>query len=432
MTKENNKIFSGDFLYLFKVQFLGAFNDNILKNAFIVLLAFYSSNIFNLPKSQMLNLASIIFITPFFIFSSYAGKLADSSDKAKLIQIIKLCEVIIMLIASISFKYHLVTLLLICLFLLGTHSAFFGPIKYSIVPNYLPRHSLVMANGYIEMGTFGAILLGQALGSWLMANGYMVGVVLLILMVSVSGYYFSKKLTSVPIANHEIKFYKNIFKDSWVMYKLVTNNRLISLNLHCISWFFALGMVFTTQFPILTIKYIGGNAHIFSLLLVIFTIGIGFGSLICAKLSNSTFKRKYVIIGAISISLGFFILLLTHIHPSRSYNNITSFINTVDGISLIINCLFIGLAGGFYSVTCYNEIQIISPENIRSQIISTNNVLNAVYMLVAMLVSSLLLTFVSVWWLLMITAVLNLVFVVLYVKFFPAILEGIKSRYMHA
>jgi len=274
--------------------------------------------------------------------------------------------------------------------------------------------------------------LGQALGSWFMANGYLIGVVSLILVVSISGYYFSKKLNSVPIANHEIKFYKNIFKDSWIIYKSVTTNKLISLNLHSISWFFAIGMIFTTQFPILTIKYIGGNAHVFSLLLVIFTIGIGIGSLICAKLSNSTIKRKYVIMGAVSISLGFFVLLLTHINPSRVYTNLISFIYTFDGILLIINCLFIGLAGGFYSVTCFNEIQIISPDNIRSQIISTNNILNAIYILIAMVISSILLTFISVWWLLMIAAILNLIFVVLYIKFFPAILEGIKSNDIRA
>ena len=415
VSKQNDKVLTGNFLSLFKVQLLGALNDNILKNAFIVLLAFYSANIFNLPKPQMLNLASFIFIMPFFLFSSYAGKLADSSDKAKLIQIIKLCEVLIMIVASIAFIYHQVTILLICLFLLGTHSAFFGPIKYSIVPNYLPRHSLVMANGYIGMGSFGAVLLGQALGSWFMANGYLIGVVSLILMVSISGYYFSKKLDPVPIANHEIKFYKNIFKDSWIMYKSVTKNKLIRLNLHSISWFFALGMVYTTQFPILTIKYIGGNAHIFSLLLVIFTIGIGIGSLICAKLSDSIVKRKYVIIGAVSISLGFFVLLLTHINPSKTYTNLTSFIYTFDGILLIINCLFIGLAGGFYSVTCFNEIQIISPDKIRSQIISTNNILNAVYILVAMIISSMLLTLISVWWLLMVAAILNFIFVIAYI-----------------
>ena len=122
-----------------------------------------------------------------------------------------------------------------------------------------------------------------------------------------------------------------------------------------------------------------------------------------------------MIIGAVSISLGFFVLLLTHINPSKTYTNLTSFIYTFDGILLIINCLFIGLAGGFYSVTCFNEIQIISPDKIRSQIISTNNILNAVYILVAMIISSMLLTLISVWWLLMVAAILNFIFVIAYI-----------------
>ena len=416
MLKENNKILSGNFLSLFKVLFLGALNDNILKNSFIVLLAFYSSNILNLPKAQMLNLASIMFIAPFFIFSSYAGKIADSSNKAKIIRIIKFCEIIIMLSASIAFIFHQVTVLLICLFFMGTHSAFFGPIKYSIVPNYLPRKSFVMANGYIEIATFAAILLGQAMGSWFMANGFLIVVIAIMLLVSISGYYYSTKLDSVPIVNTNIKFYKNIFKDSWLMYKLVSRDKLIRINLHSISWFWALGLVFTTQFPIFTIKYIGGNAQVFSLLLVMFTIGIGFGSLICAKLSHSSVKRRYVVFGALFMSLGFFVLLLSHQNIVVHYSDISSFIKTTDGVSLVVNCLFIGLAAGFYSVTCYNEIQLISPDNIRSQIISSNNILNAVYMVLAMIISSIMLMFMSVWWLLMVVAVLNLFFILVYTK----------------
>jgi MFS family permease len=412
--KVDRVLLQKDFFALFKILSLGALNDNILKNAFMVLLAFSGYTIFNLPQGQLLNIAAMMFILPYLIFSSYAGKIADSSDKARIIRIIKLCEIIIMLIAALGFIYHQIMLLLLCLFFMGTHSAFFGPLKYSIVPQYLPRKSLVMANGYIEMGTFAAILLGQAIGSWFMANGYMDLVIAIMLLVSITGYYFSRELRSVEIINHQVKFYKNVVKDSWTMYKAVSNNKLIRLNLHAISWFWALGIVFSTQFPILTLHYIGGDAHVFSVLLIIFTLGIGFGSLICAKLSHASIKHKYVIIGALLMSVGYFILLVMHRHNINVYPHWKFFLQTPDGLILIITCLLIGLAAGFYSVTCYNEIQLISPDSIRSQIISANNILNAVYMVGASLISSILLTFISVWWLLMLLAILNLLFIVIY------------------
>ena len=415
MLKEKNVILTGDFLYLLRVLFLGALNDNVLKNAFMVLIAFSSYHILNISEGHMLSLAAIIYITPFIIFSSYAGKLADSSDKARIIRIIKLCEIIIIVVAVIAFIYHQVAVLLLCLFCMGIHSAFFGPIKYAIVPDYLPKISLVIANGYIEIGTFSAILLGQTIGSLTMANGHFYLLFAIMLFISCNGYYLSTKLHSVPVINHELQFSKNIIKDSWLMYKLVTKDKRIALNLHSISWFWAIGLIFTTELPILIKNYIGGNAHVFSMLLVLFTPGIGIGSLICSKLSHSVVKRHYALLGGLCMSLGFFILLLMHRNIETHYLNLNEFIHSCDGVLLIINCLFIGLAAGFYSVTCYNEIQLISPNNIRAQIISANNILNSIYMVVAMIISSLLLTVVSVWWVLMIVAILNILFMSLYI-----------------
>lgn len=414
MSKPDKVLTSPNFFALFKVLCLGAANDNVLKNALLVLVTFSGYTIFNLPTAQVVNLAVMLFILPYFLFSSYAGKYADSYDKAKIIRIIKLFEVIIMIFASLGFLFHQIELLLACLFCMGTHSAFFGPVKYSIVPQYLPRKDFVMANGYIEMGTFVAILLGQSAGSWMVANNYLILVMCLMLVISILGYYYSRQLESVPATSGKVVFYKNIFKDSWNMYSKISKTAILGKNLHAISWFWAVGVVFTTQYPVLTLHYFGGDAHVYSIIMMLFTLGIGFGSLICAKLSKGKAVDMYVSLGAGLMSIGYFIMLLTHRHPVIIRPHWTVYLSSTNGIIVCILCLVVGLAAGFYSVTCYNKLQLNSPDEIRSQVISATNILNAVYMVLASVVSAILLTFMTVWWLLMVMALLNLVFIILY------------------
>ncbi len=411
ISKPDKVLTSPNFFALFKVLSLGATNDNILKNALLVLITFSGYTVFNLPTAQVVNLAVLLFILPFFLFSSYAGKLADSSDKAKIIRVIKLCEIVIMLIAALGFSFHLLGLLLLCLFFMGVHSAFFGPLKYSIVPQYLPRKDFVMANGYIEMGTFVAILLGQTIGSWFAANKYIMIVVWLMLFISIGGYYYSRQLDSVPSVAPRPKFFINIFKDSWLMYNSVTMNKVIKKNLHSLSWFWAMGVVFTTQYPVLTLQYFGGDAHVYSVLLILFTLGMGVGSLICAKVSIGRAVHRYIPLGALGMSMGYFILLLTHHEIVPIQSDCIAFMLSVHGISIMLVGLFIGLAAGFYSVTCYNELQLTAPDEIRSQVISAVNILNAVYMVSASVISAVLLLFMSVWWLIMTMALLNILFV---------------------
>lgn len=412
----SNKVLrSPNFFALFKVLFLGAMNDNIFKNGLLVLLTFSGYTIFNLPTAQVVNLTVLLFILPYFLFSSYSGKLADCSSKVKIIRIVKLCEVIIMLIASAGFYFHSMPTLLICLFAMGTHSTVFGPIKYSIVPQYLKREDLVMANGYIELGTFVGILLGQSVGTWFMANNYIMILMVTMFLISLLGYYNSLQLEDVPvISSHGIKFYKNFIKDSWVMYKSVTYDSMVRKNLHAISWFWTFGVIFTTQLPVVTKEYFGGDAHIFSIIMVLFTLGIGFGSVLCAKMSHSRVEHRYVIFGAVGMSAGYVLLLLTHRQIIPSTLHWSEFLFSARGMAIFVVCLFIGIVAGFYSVTCYNELQLISPDEIRSQIISAANILNAAYMVGAAVVSSILLIFMSVWWLLMLTAICNLFFAAIF------------------
>ena len=411
---KDNVLSSPNFLALLKVMFLGAANDNILKNALLVLITFAGYSIFGMPTEQIVNLAVLLFLLPYFLFSSYAGKLADCMDKTRIIRFIKLCEVVIMLIAAVGFYFRQLDLLLLCLFLMGTHSTFFGPAKYSIVPQYLPRKDFVMANGYTEMITFAAILLGQSAGSWLAANKYILPLICLMLFFSIAGYYFSRQLQPVLAVAPKSKFYINVFKDTWLMYHSVSLHRILKLNIHSLSWFWAMGVVFTTQFPVFTLNYLGGDAHSYSFILILFTLGMGFGSLICAKLSKGQAVHRYVPLGAGGMSIGYLLLLVTHPYYQHLQKNWIVFLSSLNGVLITLVCLFIGLSAGFYSVTCYNELQLTSPDTIRSQVISATNILNATYMVAASVVASVLLIFMSVWWLLMTLCIINIAFIIYY------------------
>lgn len=424
MLKTRNVLKVPNFANLFKILVLGAINDNILRNALLVLLTFSQATIYHLPTAQAVNFAVFLFLLPFFLFSSYAGKIADCFYKVKIIRIVKLCEIIIMLGAALGFIYHLIGLLFLCIFLMGMHSTFFGPIKFSIVPQYLKPNELVMANGYIEMGTFAGILIGQSIGSWFMANQMIIILISIMIGVSLIGCLYSFKLDMVPPVTSQVKFYKNVFKDIWVMYSVVTKDNLIRKNLHMVSWFWGFGIIFTTQLPVLTRDYCGGDAHFFTILIGLFTIGIGIGSLICAKLSHTKVVSGYATFGGCAMSIGLLALLLAHYHIVTTTVNWLVFLNSIDGVVFFSLSLLIGVAAGFYSVTCYNTLQMNSLDEIRSQVISALNILNATYMVIASIISSLLLMVMSSWWLLFTAALCNLVFVV-----FTQLYWATTSRY---
>ena len=412
--------FTRQFFPLFNVQFLSALNDNLLKNAILVMLTFNGVSLLGLSESQAVNIAVFLFIFPYLVFSSYAGKLADYYNKITIVKIIKYSELIIMLIATIGFYYAYVWVLFISLFLMGIHSAFFGPIKYSILPQYFDRTDVPMANAYVEMGTFIAVLIGQTFGSWFIADGSTLLTINSLLVFALLGLFFSFKMVSVPALRTPFVLGKNPFVDSFKMYKLVLKHRVLRNNLHAISWFWALGVFYTTQLPVLTRDYLHGDGHVFSIILTLFSLGIGIGSIYCAKLSNGHVVRKYVPFGALMVSLLSFILLcFNYVHQSTlqiSLMNLTEFIASFHGLFNLTLLFFIGFFAGFYSITCYNDLQLSSPDKIRSQTIAANNILNAVYMVLTAVICSILLAWLSLWWLFICMMIMNLGFCYLYYK----------------
>lgn len=383
--------FSRRFFPLFSTQFCNAINDNLFKTALFILISFTHFNTFSLPSSQLLNLASFLFIVPFFLFSSLAGDLANKMDKAYLARWIKVFEIVIMLLASIGFIYKNMTILLICLFLMGTHSTLFGPLKYAILSDYLKPNELVSGNGLIEAGTFLAILLGQILGSvltgfnlyWLIAT---------LLLIAVIGQISSLFMLSVQPVNPDQKINFNIIKSTRRLIKQTYQQKNIWAAIMGISWFWMLGSIYITQLPTYTKSYLGGNESVFNLLLTLFSIGIGLGSLLCAKLSHEKLHLSLIIpgiCGLIFFGLALVWLVVTNqqFSPSQS---LTTFLYRDHAIFIIICILGLGFSGGFFSIPLYTWLQIISSEQFRTHAIAANNIINGFFMVLAAIISALI------------------------------------------
>lgn len=407
---------SHKFLPLFVIQFLNALNDNILKMAVLVMITYQGFKLFGLGAELSVNIVALLFVLPFFLFSVYGGKIGDAYCKARLIKIIKYCEVVIITFAAIGFFTKSLTILVLALFLMGVHSTFFGPIKYSILPQYISdRKLLLLANGYTEFGTFVAVLLGQFLGGWYMGKGSVNMIVLLLCISTFSGLILSYRLQKVLPFGRKEKLSWNIVKNTFELCKTVFASKETRNNIHAISWFWALGVVYTTQLSLFTKHYLGGSSHVFSVLLIIFSISIGIGSIFCSRMSNGQVIKKYVIIGTMGmVVFTLFFLLINHI-PHSNCLELAQFSKTYKGITDYILIAIIGFFAGLYSITCYNGLQILSPLGILSQIFAVNNILNAAYMLLISVICTVLLLFINIWWLLFVVLIIaNLIFAYLY------------------
>lgn len=402
----NTKKFSG----LFSIQFLNVMNDNLLKNAILVMIAFNGITLGSFKSSVTVNISTLLFILPFFLFASYAGKLADKMNKVQLIRIIKFCEVFITLVACGGILSKNIWLMLIAILAMSTHSTFFSPIKYSILPQYFSqRKKLLLANSYVEVGSFIAVLVGQVIGSWFIGNSQPQIVIWILASATLAGLIFSWNLEKTPTVGTQVAFHWNLFKDNWDLYRQITTDPKIKNTLHAIAWFWALGVIYTIQMALLTKHYLGGSAQVFSILLIEFSIAIGLGSLVCTYISNGTIHKKFIPFALIGISiLTLFILLLNNTSTPHTLS-VAEFSHSLHGIINYGLIFGIGFMAGFYSITCYNELQLISPLKIFSQVIAVNNILNAAYMLIITIACTLLLMLINLWWLFFIVIIANLI-----------------------
>lgn len=365
-------------------QFLGAFNDNLYKAGlvalftFTVLVAENHEDIYVIVAQGLLSL-------PFFLFSATAGTLADYYEKSRLISYVKFGELIIAFLIALTFWSKQPLLMLGVLFLLGTQSAFFGPLKFSILPQHLDNKEIVGGNGVVEMGTFVAILLGTIIGTQLVGTEqerdvtYVMPIALTVLIVVVaivgliSSFYIPRArshLTGKPCWNP--------IKVTGRLLKIASERRSVMRSILGVSWFWTLGAVYLAQFPNLTEDYLYGTKSVFALLLSVITISIALGSLTCEKLSRRHVEMGLVPIGAFFISVvGIDLFFALNAIPDMAPRNIEAFLQTPSSYRVIIEMICIGFFMGIYVVPLQTLIQVRTPVDRRARVVAANNVMNA-------------------------------------------------------
>ncbi|PKO87326.1 MAG: glycerol acyltransferase [Betaproteobacteria bacterium HGW-Betaproteobacteria-12] len=376
---------------LFGTQFLGAFNDNLYKNALVVLLTFQAAQWTTLPVELLGNLAAGLFILPFFLFSATAGQLADKHDKAWLARLSKVLEILIMGVAAAGFWLHSLSWLLAALFLLGLQSTLFGPVKYAILPQHLHEDELVGGNALIEAGTFVAILVGTLAGGllagavdqpmWIVVGG---------LAVAVLGYLTSRGIPKASPPAPELAVNWNPLTETWRSIAFARGNRTVFLSILGISWFWLYGALFLAQFPAYTKNVLGGGESMVTMLLAIFTVGIGLGSLLCERMSGKHVEIGLVPFGSIGLTL--FGLDLYFASPvglaGTTAHALTALLSLPAIWRVLFDLLMLGVFGGFFIVPLYALVQTRSEASHRARIIAANNILNALFMVVGALTAA--------------------------------------------
>jgi len=408
----------------FAVQALGALNDNIYRNALATLIVFGIGMEAGWDASGLVNLAALLFILPFFLFSAVFGQLADRLEKGGMIRWIKGFEVFICLFAGVGLYLGNLWLLMSVVFLLGFQSTLFGPIKYSILPQLLKPHELTGGNGLVAAGTYIAILAGTILGPivagvplawpWL--------VLATMLAVAIVGWLAALAVPAVPVGDAKLVVDFNPVTASWRNLRALAANRNLLHSVLGVSWFWFYGTVFLVQIPAWTQSVIGGNEAVLACLLALFIIGISAGALVCEKLSRGRIEIGLVPVGALGMTLfGFDLMGASPATPLVEAGLID--VATRPGFArLVFDLLLIGVSGGLYIVPLYALVQSQSSDGERARVIAGMNILNALFMVTASVLAIVLLTMAgfSIPELFAIVAVLNLLVAIYVFTLVPA------------
>ncbi len=371
------------FAPFFWTQFLGAGNDNVYKNALVIFVAFQAMTLTTLSANDLVNIAAAVFIAPFVLFSATAGQVADKFEKSRLIRFIKLFEIGIMIVGAIGFYRRDLVLLFAALALMGVHSTLFGPVKYAILPQNLRSDELIGGNGLVEMGTFVAILLGEIVGGLVIAikpNGPVLAGATAI-AIAVAGYLVSRGIPTTPAVAPELRINWNPFTETSRNLRFAYGNRVVWLSMLGISWFWFYGATYLTQFATFTKAILGGDEHVATLLLAVFSVGIGIGSLLCERLSGHKVEVGLVPFGSIGLSVFAIDLYFASrgLQP-QGLAGIERFVSVGAHWRIVADLVLLGAFGGFYIVPLYALIQERSDPAHRSRIIAANNILNALFM----------------------------------------------------
>jgi 1-acyl-sn-glycerol-3-phosphate acyltransferase len=372
------------FAPFFWTQFAGAANDNLFKFAFTVLVT-YQLEVSWLPPSMAGLVIGALFILPFLLFSATSGQLADKHDKRSLIRLVKTLEIGIMLLAAYGFFGRNVPVLLGCVFLMGLHSTLFGPVKFAYLPQHLSERELTGGNGMVEMGTFVAILLGNVAGGLLVAvpetGARLAGGACIAL--ALAGRIAAQFVPASPSTDPGLKINWNPLTETWRNLRLAHGNVVVFRSLLGISWMWFFGAVFLSQFPAFAKEVLHGDEHVASLLLVVFSVGIGIGSLLCEVLSKRHVEIGLVPFGAIGMSVFAIDLYFASrgLPPSPTLYGVSEFASLGAHWRVMADLALLSLFAGLYSVPMYALVQLRSPATHRARIIAANNILNALFII---------------------------------------------------
>ncbi len=412
------------FLPFFITQFLGAFNDNVFKNAIAVLIGFEIFANDEGAANLWVNIALALFIFPFFIFSGTAGQLSDKYDKSIIMQRVKLMEIVIMVIATVALYAKSVPFMVGVLFLMGTQSAFFGPAKYALLPQHLKSSELLGGNGLVEMGTFVAILLGTIAGGVLIKLNFGIWIVSAsVVAIAILGYVSSLKIPTAEIIDPKLKVNWNVFTETSKVIKHSMENKVVFQSILGISWFWFFGATILTQMPNFARTNLGGDNEVFTLLLATFTLGVAIGSLLCEKLSGRRVEVGLVPFGAIGLTA--FSIDLYFSGNQLATGELIGWLEYLDRgeYGVLFDIGFIGIFAGFYIVPLYALVQQRSDEKIRARIIAANNVINSGFMVLSAGMAILLLGLgLSVPQLFLVNGILNAIVVIYIIKQVPEFL----------
>ncbi|QFS85385.1 MULTISPECIES: MFS transporter [unclassified Marinobacter] len=379
------------FLPFFVTQFAGAFNDNLFKNALLLLVTYTAGGLFGLSADVVVNLAAMLFILPFFLFSAIAGQVADRFEKSAVIRWIKFAEVVIMGVAAVGLWFGWYEMLFLLLFLTGVQSAFFGPVKYAILPQALKDSELVGGNALVEMGTFVAILVGTLMAGVMMkapVPGPVIAVA--VALLAVAGLIAALRIPKAEAAAPDLRIHFRPLRETWKLMAIARENHNVFLSILAISWFWFLGAAYLTQFPNFAKTHLMGDETVVTILLAIFTIGIAAGSIACERLSGHKIELGIVPIG--SLGLSFFGIDLYFNMPEQPIPSDWWMIITDPHYRQVaIDLLAIGIFGGLFIVPLYAYVQREASPDTRARVIAALNIFNALFMVISALLAMLML-----------------------------------------
>jgi 1-acyl-sn-glycerol-3-phosphate acyltransferase len=397
------------FLPFFGAQAFGAFNDNVYKNVLVIVATYQAASYTQLDPELLTNLAGGLFILPYVLFSGIAGQLADRFDKALVLKLVKAAEIVIMAIAALGFVTHSIEVLLGALFLMGVHSTFFAPAKYGLLPEVLRDTELVGGNALVEMGTFLAILLGTLAAGLLAAEGGIGAICAALIAIALAGCAASMAIPSLPPAAPDLRIDWRPWTSTWDNIRTARESRAVFQSILGISWFWFYGALVLAQLPLFAKNVLGGSEQIVTLLLVVFSAGIGVGSLLCERLSGRKVEIGLVPFGSIGLTaFAVDLYFAAPDAPPGTALTAAQFVALPGSWRVLMDLGLIGVFGGFFIVPLYALVQQRARREVMSRVIGANNIINAVFMVVAALLGAAALNAgLSIVELLLLTGILN-------------------------